>query len=105
MRAGLLMESITFIKAEIKKNEYGQEETIWNDYFKTRANVSYKSGNRITENNEIINTYTVNFTVRSYHKIDEFMRIGWNDKTYRILSINKDKRKQSITITGELINE
>lgn len=104
MRAGLLIEPVTIKKAEIKKNEYGQEETVWNDYLSTRANVSYKTGNRVTENNEIINTYTVDFTVRSYHKIDEFMRICWNGNIYRILSINRDKKKQSITIAGELIN-
>ena len=104
MRAGLLTELVTIKKAEVEKNEYGQEETIWNDYLVTRANVTYKTGSRDTENNENINTYTVDFTVRSYHIIDEFMRILWNGNIYRILSINRDKRKQSITITGELIN-
>ena len=104
MRAGVLTEPITFIKAEISKNDYGQEETVWNDYIKTRSQVKYKSGNRATENNEIINTYTVEFIVRRYHKIDEFMRILWNGKYYRILAINEDRLKQSITITGELIN-
>ncbi|CDE61295.1 putative phage head-tail adaptor [Parabacteroides sp. CAG:409] len=103
MRAGVLTEPITFIKAEINKNDYGQEETVWNDYIKTRSQVKYKSGNRVTENNEIINTYTVEFIVRRYHKIDEFMRILWKNRKYRILAINEDK--QSITITGELINE
>lgn len=105
MRAGLLTEPVTIKRAEINKNEYGQEETVWKDYLSTRAGISYKTGNRVTENNEIINTYTVDFTVRSYHKIDEFMRIRWNGNTYRILSINRDKKKQSITITGELVNE
>lgn len=103
MRAGVLTEPITFIRAEINKNEYGQEETIWSNYINTRSQVKYKSGNRITENNEIINTYTVEFIVRRYHKIDEFMRILWKNRKYRILAINEDK--QSITITGELINE
>ena len=103
MRAGVLTEPITFIKAEISKNDYGQEETVWNDYIKTRSQVKYKSGNRATENNEIINTYTVEFIVRRYHKIDELMRILWKNRKYRILAINEDK--QSITITGELINE
>ena len=103
MRAGVLTEPITFIRAEINKNEYGQEETIWSNYINTRSQVKYKSGNRITENNEIINTYTVEFIVRRYHKIDEFMRILWKNRKYRILAINEDK--QSITITGELIIE
>lgn len=106
MRAGLLTDPITFKKATITKNKYGQEETSWNDYIVTRGNVKFNSGSRVTENNEIINTYTVTFTVRCYHDIDEFMRILWNGKTYRILSIEYgDRTKQSITVIGELIND
>lgn len=104
MRAGLLTEPITFKKSVITKNQYGQEETYWDNHIITRGNVRFNSGNRVTENNEIINTYTVTFTVRNYHKIDEFMRILWKDKLYRILSIEEDRQKQSITIIGELIN-
>ena len=103
MRAGLLTDPVTFRKATITKIQYGQEETYWENHIITRGNIKFNSGNRVTENNEIINTYTVTFTVRSYHKIDEFMRILWKGKTYRILSIEEDKTK--LTIIGELINE
>ena len=105
MRAGLLNETVTFKCPEVIKDDYGQEETTWKDYIKTRCKVYYKSGNRVTENNEIINTYNVEFTVRYYHNINEQMRILYNGKLYRILAINKDRLKQSITITGEMINE
>lgn len=91
MRAGLLTEPITFKKAVITKNQYGQEETYWDNHIVTRGNVKFNSGNRVTENNEIVNTYTVTFTVRSYHKLDEFMRILWKGKLYRILSIEEDR--------------
>ena len=50
------------------------------------------------------NTYTVIFTVRNYHKIDEFMRVLWKGKLYRILSIENSREKQSLTINAELIN-
>lgn len=103
MRAGLLTKPITFRRATITKNEYGQEVTYWENYIITRGNVKYNTGNRTIENQEILNTYTVIFTVRSYHKIDESMRVLYNGKQYRILSINEDR--QSITIIGELINE
>ena len=103
MRAGLLTEPITFLKADIVKNQYGQEETYWDNHIITRGYVKFNSGNRVTENNEIINTYIVKFIVRRYHNIDEFMRIRWKNKLYRILCIETEK--QSITITGELIND
>lgn len=104
MRAGILTEPITFKKASIVKNQYGQEETYWDNYIITRGNVKFNSGNRVTENNEIVNAYTVIFTVRNYHKIDEFMRILWKCKLYRILSIENNREKQSLIINAELIN-
>ena len=105
MRAGLLTEPVTFRRATTTKNQYGEEETIWENYIITRGNVKYNTGNRAIENQEIINTYTVTFTVRSYHNIDESMKILYKKKLYRILSIEEDRLKQSITIIGELINE
>ena len=39
MRAGLLTDPVTFRKATITKNQYGQEETDWIDCISTRANV------------------------------------------------------------------
>lgn len=105
MRAGLLTEPVTFKRATITKNEYGQEVTYWENYIITRGNVKYNTGNRTIENQEIINTYTVIFTVRSYHKIDESMRVLYNKRLYRILSIDEDRLKQSTTIIGELVNE
>ena len=104
MRAGLLTEPITIRRASIIKNGYGQEQTVWENYIITRGNVKYNTGNRVIENQEIINTYTVTFTIRSYHNIDEFMRVLYNKKVYRILSINEDRHTQSSTIIGELIN-
>nr|WP_244668142.1 hypothetical protein [Phocaeicola vulgatus] len=43
--------------------------------------------------------------MRLYHKVNEQMRIIWNGNKYRILSINRELYKQSITIVTELINE
>ena len=45
MRAGLLTEPVTFKRATITKNEYGQEVTYWENYIITRGNVKYNTGN------------------------------------------------------------
>ena len=45
------------------------------------------------------------FTIRIYHKVDERMRIIWEGKKYRILSIEEDRTLQQLTIKTELINE
>ncbi len=92
MRAGLLTEVISVEKPIIGSNEYGATPTQWETFIgKTKANVTYTSGNRLIENNEIFFAYEVIFTVRIYHQINEQMRIIWKNKKYRILSIEEDK--------------
>lgn len=105
MRAGLLRDSITIQEPVVVTDIYGGSSIEWRDIVNTRTQVNFNSGNRQNQNNEIITTYTITFTIRFYHKINEKMRIVWNGNKYRILSINRELYKQSITIITELINE
>jgi len=105
LRAGTLTEPIIIQQQTTIKGEFGDELKSWTNYISTRCEVKSHSGNRQTENMEIVNTYNITFTVRNYHSIDESMRIIWKGKPYRILSILPDKYKQSTDIIGELINE
>lgn len=105
MRAGILRETITIQQPITVQNEYGANGIEWKDVISTRAMADYNSGNRQNENNEIVYNYTITFTIRYYHNINDDMRIIWNGKRYRILSINKEIYKQSTTIITELIND
>lgn len=105
MRAGLLQNPITIQEAISIKDGFGANSIEWKDVVSTRAQVTYNNGNRQNQNNEIVHSYTVTFTIRLYHRINEGMRIIWNGNKYRILSINRELYKQSITIVTELINE
>ena len=105
MRAGQLSECIKIQKPTVAVDGYGANDVKWNDYIETRANVTYQSGNRVNDNNEVTFAYQVSFTVRLYHDIDERMRMIYKDKKYRILSIEESKQIQKLTIRTELINE
>lgn len=105
MNAGRLNEIIVIQRTKVSKDEYGANKIQWNNLITTRADVQFESGNRTTENNEIIHTYSKVFTIRIYHQVTEKDRIFWDGKHYRILSIEKDKDKQNLTIKTELINE
>lgn len=106
MIAGRLSEKIDIQKLKIIKNDFGEVEAEeWIPVVSTRADVSYKSGGRVDENNELFFGYSVSFGIRYYHKIDEMDRIKWNDKYYRILSIEPDKKLQRKLIHCELIND
>ncbi|MCM1440422.1 MAG: head-tail adaptor protein [Roseburia sp.] len=87
-------------------DDYGADKTNWIPFInKTRARVTYSSGNRANENNEVVFNYEVIFTVRIYHQIKEQMRIIWKNRKYRILSIEENTEQQQLTIKTELINE
>ena len=106
MRAGLLNNIISVEKPEVISDEFGANSLKWVQHIpKTRAKVTYSSGSRTNENNEITFAYEVVFTIRIYHKVDERMRIIWEGKKYRILSIEEDRTLQQLTIKTELINE
>jgi len=105
MNAGRLNEIIKIQSFEVDKNEYGANGVIWKDKITTRANVQFQNGNRINENNEVVFTNLISFTIRIYHNVNEKDRIEWNGKSYKIISIEPNKQKQFLTIKTELINE
>lgn len=105
MNSGRLTEVITIERPSTAQNDFGATNVQWLKHIQTRADVTFESGTRATENNEVIFSYNKVFTVRYYHDIDEKDRIIWNRKKWRILSLEPDKAKQLITIRTELINE
>lgn len=105
MISGLLKDKITFLKCVILNDEYGSEKREWEEVIKTKASKQINSGNRIIEDYEVINTYTLTFEIRMYHKVDESMRIKHNGSLFNILSIEEDRQKQKKIIKCSKINE
>lgn len=104
MIAGTLNEIISFLAPTTVKDGYGSTNIEYVKVITTRADVKYNSGAREVVNNEILNSYGFQFTVRSYHDVNEKMLIEWKSKRYRILSID-DTEKSKLTINTELVNE
>lgn len=105
MRAGLLKYPIIVERSHIHKDEFGAENTIWECHIRTRAQVDWKGGDNIIENDERVFTRSLTFIVRHYHDIRETDRIIWKAEKYRILHIEPRKKEQRQIITAELINE
>ena len=106
MESGLLKDKITFQKMIVTTDEYGHEITTYIDSFTTRADVIWNNGDRIVSNNEIFFSNTVSFIVRFYCPVEDTMRIKYQNKLYRIISINPDRDLyRNKTIITELINE
>lgn len=105
MNAGALNEHIEIYTPHIIINEVGEQENEYILKNKTRARVIHNKGNRNIENDEIVYNFVKIFEVRIYVDIEEFDRIKWNDRYYRVLDIDPNKEMQKITVTTEVINE
>ena len=104
-RAGLLIEPIEILQISIEKNDYGEEVETISTKCKTRARVIHNKGGRKRDNEEITYAYNKIFVVRFYVDIDDFDRVRWNNKVYRILEVDVDKVRQEKSIYTEQINE
>ena len=105
MNAGKLTERIEIYTPKITINDVGEQSTEYILKLSTKANIQHIKGNRDIENNEIVYNYSRTFEVRIYVDVNEFDRIKWRDKYYRILDIDINKELQQITILTELVNE
>ena len=105
MITGSLTEIITVQRPVVKETAYSAEGTEYEDFFTTRAAVIHLAGRRAEIASEVINTYSVRFIIRYYHKVEYGMIIVHKGIRYCIQDINPEKNKQSITITAEVINE
>lgn len=105
MRAGLLKEVVEIKRAELVKNELGEEVETWTTVYTTRARVENMNSSIENQNDELTYVFTKRFTMRFYVPVHEFDRILWRDKLYRVISIDKDIPLQQLVVTGELIND
>jgi head-tail adaptor len=105
MQAGLLNRQIEVYKAVTLTNTVGSTTTKWTKIFETRANVRQTGMNRAQQVNEIFYPTTREFIIRSYHHIDEFHRIKYQNNFYRIMSIDRRRETNDILIIADLVNE
>ena len=108
MRAGLLSEKISIWQPHIDDTAFGTSSKTSYAVFipETKARVTNQRGSRANQNDEIVYGYTVTFTIRGYHKIDERMRLKWQGRFYRILNIVPPTREiNEYQIDTELVNE
>lgn len=105
MRAGLLTEPIKILQSVLTINDFGEQTETWELKSETRARLVNDGGDRTIINGEIFYSNIKTFQVRLYVDIDDFDRIEWNGRQYRVLNIQPDKGKQNKTIRTEVVND
>lgn len=104
-RAGQLNEKIEIYKVNWVKNDYGSQVEELELRTSTRAKLMNLSGNRMVENDEIVHNYSKSFLVRFYVEVEDYDKILWNGKYYRVIDIQEDRQYQEKIINTELIND
>ena len=105
-RAGLLNEVIQILSPSTTINEFGETVQTYKVTYVTRARVEHNNGTRTNENNEIFYSYQKTFTVRSYVPVNEFDLVEYNNKKYRIITIeDRIKAYNDKLLITELIND
>lgn len=105
MQAGLLNRQIEVYKPVTLTNTVGSTTTTWTKVFETRASVRQTGMSRGQQVNEIFYPTTKEFIIRSYHHIDEFHRIKYQNNFYRIVSIDRRRETNDILIISDIVNE
>ncbi|MDD4391045.1 MAG: phage head closure protein [Eubacteriales bacterium] len=105
MRAGGLKYPIEIYKNEDVRDEFGSKKKIWVKHITTRADIYWEKGRRIRDIEEMISSYTVQFRIRDYHKVDESMRVKYQGFFYRIEAIIPSDEKMMLTLMTEKVNE
>jgi len=105
MRAGLLTEPIEIWEKTIVKNDYGEETETWALKYSTRARLIHDGGSRMIQNDEVFYAHSKTFEVRHYVPVDDYDKIIWDNKEYRILNIEPDRERNNKRIKAELIDD
>lgn len=105
MNSALLKHPIEIQELQTTKTQYGTIQTSYVNKYETRAHIIFNSENQVVSEGEIFYPINRTFVVRSYVPVVETDRIIYDNKKYKILSINKNDYYGNIEISTTLVNE
>lgn len=105
MKSCLLKDKIGIFELVTNKTEYGTIQTSYTEKYSTRAFVKFNSETMTVSEGEIYFPITRTFIVRSHVPVTETDRIKWDNKFWKITSINKNKYYNDIEINTTVVND
>jgi len=105
MNSSLLKNQIDIYELKESKTEYGTIKKNYEFKYHTRAYVRFNSENQVISEGEVFYPINRTFIVRAYVPVTETDIIKFEDKSYKILSINKNIYYNDIEIQTTLINQ
>lgn len=105
MRCGLLKDKIDIYRPISNQNEFGEIVQEYRPWYCTRSRILSNGGSRTLLNNSLFYPYRKVFEVHQYVDVKETDIIHYDNKKYRILSIDLDRSQMKKVIMTELIDE
>jgi len=105
MNAAILKTPIEIHALTTTKTEYGTIQTSYDLKYSTRAHVKFGSEQQVVSEGEVWFPVVLTFIVRAYVPVIETDRIKYDDKWWKIISINKNIYYNDIEIVATLVNK
>lgn len=105
MNSAILKDKIDIYALTTERTDYGTIKETYVLKYSTRANTKFMSQNQVVSEGEVYYPINMQFIVRAYVPITETDYILFDNKKWRILSIDKNKYYNDISINTTLMNE
>lgn len=99
MMSGRLDRRLTLQKPTTTTDDYGEEETTWNDYREVWGSIQKQSGREMFEAGKLAEIEIL-FRVRYLSEIDTTWRIQYDGKDFDITHIKEVGRRDGLEIAG-----
>ena len=107
MTIGELNRRIEVLENQVKRDEYGGEESNWITVGRVWAKVEPSSGKEFLAGQQVQAEATTKFTIRFYHALNVMHRIRYQDKTYEIISVGdlETSHKWTVVMAKEMVSD
>lgn len=106
MRAGLLNELIDVVRRTTATDKFGAVVETWADALTgLHASVSYNQSGFGVSQGEAVYTQVVTFRIRYNDGVQEYDRIRWQGRLYRLQAIDRYRHDGYMLLKCELITQ
>lgn len=105
MNAALLRDPVEIHELVVSKTEYGTVNKSYRYKCRTKAFVQFDSESQVVSEGEIYYPINKTFIVRAYIPVVETDAVKFEDKMWKVISINKNKHFNNIEIKTTLLNQ
>lgn len=102
--SGSMDERVEIQKPTMTRGASGSQVITFASIGSRWASVKYLRGARALAGGELYMASNISVTMRSMVGLTDDCRLVWNDKTYRITSLNRSRSEGTVSILAEVID-